>query len=132
MPAPGSDAGRIRIVVAEDHAAIREKLVVRLRQEPDLVVVAAVGDGKSALQSARALRPDMLLLDENMPGLLGSQIADLLYEEGNRVGIVLLSADPGIAKLRLPPTVVRRLAKDQADELLIEAIREAAAFTGRN
>ena len=131
MPAPGPSADRIRVVVAEDHPAIREKLLVRLRREADLLVVAALGDGKSALQSARTLRPDVLLLDENMPGLLGSQVADLLYEEGHRVGIVLLSADPGIAKLQLPPTVVRRLAKDQPEELLIEAIREAAAFTTR-
>jgi len=130
MPAPES-ADRIRVILAEDHPAIREKLVVRLRHEADLVVIAALGDGNAALQSARTLRPDVLLLDENMPGLLGSQIADLLYEEGDRVGIVLLSADPGIAKLRLPPTVVRRLAKDQPDELLIDAIREAAAFTTR-
>ena len=131
MPAPGPSADQIRVVVAEDHPAIREKLLVRLRHEADLVVIAALGDGKAALQSARTLRPDVLLLDENMPGLLGSQIADLLYEEGDRVGIVLLSADPGIATLCLPPTVVRRLAKDQPDEQLIEGIREAAAFTTR-
>jgi DNA-binding NarL/FixJ family response regulator len=118
-------------VLAEDHPAIREKLLVRLRLESDLDVIAALGDGKSALHSARTQRPDVLLLDENMPGLLGSQVADLLYEEGNRVGIVLLSADPGIAKLRLPPTVVRRVLKDRPDEILIAALREAAAFTRR-
>ena len=118
-------------MVAEDHPAIREKLIVRLRLEPDIEIIAAVGDGKAALQSARTMRPDVLLLDENMPRLLGSQVADLLYEEGNRVGIVLISADPGIAKLRLPPTVVRRMAKDEPDEVLIAALHEAAAATKR-
>jgi FixJ family two-component response regulator len=68
---------------------------------------------------------DVLLLDQNMPGLLGSEVAQQLYDEGWRIPIVLLSAEREIATLELPPTVVRRIAKELPFEGLLGALRDA-------
>jgi DNA-binding NarL/FixJ family response regulator len=121
--------GVLRVLFAEDHTVIRESLQLRLEAEPGLALVAVVGDGLQALRAAHTHQPDVLLLDQNMPGLLGSEVAEQLYVEGSSTGIVLLSAERDIFEAKLPGTVVRRVAKDEPYENLIAAIHEAAAFT---
>jgi DNA-binding NarL/FixJ family response regulator len=112
--------------LAEDHPSIREDLRVQLELVPGVRLVAVVANGTHALNAARQFDVDVLLLDQNMPGLLGSEVAERLYDEGSRTPIVLLSAEPEIAALRLPPTVVRRLAKEEPFEVLIAALNEAS------
>lgn len=84
-----------------------------------------VENGTHALNAARHFDVDVMLLDENMPGLLGSQVAQQLYDDGRRTPIVLLSAEREIATLPLPPTVVRRIAKEMPFEVVVGALRDA-------
>ena len=71
MSAATSTGAPIRIVIADDHRLLREGLRKLLEAEPGLVVVGEAEDGEAALELAKALKPDILLLDLAMPRLPG-------------------------------------------------------------
>ncbi|MCT1908102.1 response regulator [Brachybacterium paraconglomeratum] len=78
----------IRVVVAEDHPAVRSGLVALLRSAPDITVVAEAADGPAALEAARAHRPDVVLTDVRMPGATGIEITPRLRETGASVLVI--------------------------------------------
>lgn len=80
--------GPIRVVVAEDHDAVRSGLVTLLDSAPDIAVVGAAADGDAALAAAREHRPDVVLTDVRMPGVTGIDITPALRETGARVLVI--------------------------------------------
>src|SRR5699024_10311786 len=72
----------IRILVADDHPAVRSGLVTLLDAADDVTVVAEAVDGTSALEAARDHRPDVVLTDVRMPGATGIDITPRLRETG--------------------------------------------------
>lgn len=82
----------LRLLLADDHPAFCAGVEAYLSAEPDFEVVGVGTDGHEALRLARELRPDVLLLDLEMPGLSGVDVTEKLVEEDAEVQVLILSA----------------------------------------
>jgi PAS domain S-box-containing protein len=86
-------ARRIRIIVADDHPAVRRSLARLLQTEWDLEVVGEAADGEQALRLARMLRPDFVVMDINMPGMDGIKSTAEISKSIPCVRVLGLSTD---------------------------------------
>ena len=119
----------VRIVLADDHSLFREGLKRILNMEPGLRVVAECGDGETVLKLCRELRPDVVLLDINMPIASGVEATESLFKEMPEVKVVILSIhdDECYVFETLRKGASGYLLKDMETETLIEAIRTVVA-----
>ncbi len=83
--------GKIRVLIADDHAILRDGIRALLAPHADLEVVGEAEDGLQAIEACRRLDPDVLLLDVSMPGLGGVEAAIEIRKENDRVKILVLS-----------------------------------------
>ena len=81
----------IRVLLADDHALLREGLRSLLAAHPGISVVADVGDGREALRRTEELKPDVLVMDVSMPGLNGIEAAHIIRGRYPQTQIVMLS-----------------------------------------
>src|SRR5699024_4949631 len=88
MTTPHPDDPPIRVVVAEDHPAVRSGLVALLETAPDITVVAEAADGRAALAAAHEHRPDVVLTDVRMPCATGIEITPQLRATGASVLVI--------------------------------------------
>lgn len=129
MTGTGRDGGRaITIVLADDHAVVRGALKALLDGQDDLRVVAEATDLKSARTAVRDSKPDVLILDVNLPDGLGVDAVGGLREEAPDTQIVLLTMarDMTLARRALEAGARGYLFKDAAHLELIEAVRQAS------
>src|SRR5699024_6607798 len=105
---------KIRVLLADDQALVRGALSALLRLEPDLDVVAEVGSGDEALEAARASDTQVCLLDIEMPGLDGIDVAAQLTTElpGVRSLIVTTFGRPGYLRRALEAGASGFVVKD--------------------
>ena len=124
-----SKAPSIRIVLADDHAVVRSGLRLLLSSEPDLEVVAEAGDTEEAARYVRGHKPDVLVLDLNMPGESGLALIPRLRDELPETKIVVLTMqrDPAFARQALTAGALGYVIKDAADAELVAAVRLAAS-----
>ena len=117
----------IRVLIADDHALVRDGVRALLATADDLEVVAEAGDGREAVERARETSPDVVLLDIAMPGLGGLAAVPLIQRETPRARILILTqyehADYVRRFLRLG--VAGYVLKKAAGAELISAIRAA-------
>lgn len=81
----------IRILIADDHPLIREGLRRIIELDPQLKVVEEVGDGQGAINQARQLAPDMILMDLKMPGTDGIEASRVIRREFPEIRIIILT-----------------------------------------
>jgi DNA-binding NarL/FixJ family response regulator len=108
----------IRILLADDQDLVREGLRMLLDAEPDLEVVGEAADGQQALAQARALDPDVLLMDVRMPELDGIEATRRLVQVGSRARVLVLTT------FDLDEYVYRALRAGASGFLLKDASRE--------
>ena len=116
---------KIRVLIADDHAILREGLRALLNLTDDIEVVGEAVDGRQAVDLARQLDPDVVLLDIAMPGLGGLEAAIEMRKEGLRPKILILSQyeDREYVRRLLKAGVSGYLLKKSAGAELANSIR---------
>ncbi|KLD78342.1 response regulator transcription factor [Xanthomonas hyacinthi] len=115
----------IRILVVDDHPLLREGMAAVLAAQPDLQLVGEAGDGLQALQAYRTLRPDLVLLDLQLPGLGGIEVIVALRKEFPQARIVVVTAARGDVQ------AVRALEAGASGYLLKSGLRRELVDTVR-
>jgi two-component system response regulator DesR len=119
-------AGPIRVLLAEDQAMIREALAALLSFEDDIEVVAQVGRGDEVAAAAASTRPDVALLDIEMPGMDGLTAAAALRaaSPGTRIVILTTFGRPGYLRRAMESGVSAFIVKDSPAGKLAQTIRK--------
>src|SRR6478736_5734959 len=118
----------IRVLLADDEAMIRSALAALLRLEDDIEVIAECEDGEQAVAEALRLQPDVCLLDLEMPGLDGVQVAEKLNRAiATRCVVVTRHARPGVLRRALASGVSGFLPKSRGANEVAAVIRKVAA-----
>ena len=119
---------KIRILLADDHAVVRKGFRLILNQEGDLEVVGEAGDGEQAVELARELRPDVIIIDVGMPKVNGVEATRRILEYCPESQILILSMynDAVYVRESLRAGARGYLLKDAIDEDLLRAVRAVA------
>jgi two-component system response regulator DesR len=117
----------IRVVIAEDQKMLLGALAALLEMEGDIRVVGRAGNGEEAVKLVREHRPDVCVMDIEMPGMSGLEAAEQLKDTGVKVIILTTFARPGYFERAVKAGVRGYLLKDSPSEELAEAIRSVAA-----
>ena len=118
----------IRIVLVDDHAVVRSGLRLLLDAQDDMEVVGEAGNAKDAVFRARALKPDVILLDVVMPGESGIEVLPQLLKESPETKVLVLSMqdDPSYVREAFAAGASGYVLKEAADEEVVSAVREIA------
>jgi two-component system, NarL family, response regulator NreC len=118
----------LRIVIAEDHTAVREGLVMIVNAEDDMEIVGEAADGHEAIELARKLKPDIVLMDISMPTLNGLRAAATLKRVEPNIKILTLTRHTDEAYLQelFEAGVSGYVLKQSSARQLVTAIRTVA------
>ncbi len=121
------DGVRTRIVLVDDHQMVRQGLRSIIEGHPTLDVVAEVSDGQMAVQVARQLHPDVVLMDINLPKMNGLEATRLITAEFPDMTVIGLSMhdDPKMAQAMRAAGATGYVSKGEAVERLVDVIEEA-------
>ena len=116
-----------RVVLADDHPIVRASIRRLLEKAGDIKVVGEAGDGIETIRLVEELSPDVLLLDVEMPGMKGFEVARRLRAAGAAVRILALSSydDKQYILAMLASGAAGYLTKEEAPLTIIRAVREA-------
>lgn len=116
---------KIRVLIADDHAILREGVRALLAAADDIEVVGQAADGREAIEACRRLDPDVVLMDIAMPGLGGLEAALELRKQGLRARVLVLSQyeDPEYVRRLLKAGAAGYVLKKSAGSDLVGAIR---------
>lgn len=116
----------IQVMIADDHAVVREGLRTLINTEPGLQVVGEAADGHEAVQQTRTLKPDVILLDMVMPHLDGLGAINAIKEEQPEAKILVLTsfADDDKVFPAIKAGALGYLLKNASPQRLLRAIRD--------
>ncbi|HEX4159818.1 MAG TPA: response regulator transcription factor [Rhizomicrobium sp.] len=119
----------IRILVVDDHAALREGVAAMVASEPDIVAAGEAANGAEAIEMFRALRPDVTLLDMQMPVMGGLEALARIRQEFRQARIIVLTTYEGDvhAMRALKAGASGYLLKSSLRKEMIDAIRKVHA-----
>ena len=119
----------IRILIADDHQLLREGIRNFLSLEPDFEIIGEASNGEEAVTKAEALKPDVMLLDINMPKANGIEVASRLKESCPEVRILALTIhdDQNYMMNMIQSGAAGYLLKDVEPSMMVQAIRRVAA-----
>jgi two-component system, NarL family, response regulator NreC len=119
----------IRVVLVDDHAVVRSGLHLLLDAQEDIEVVGEAGNAKDAIFRARALKPDVILLDVVMPGESGIEVLPKLLKESPETQVLVLSMqdDPSYVREAFAAGASGYVLKEAIDEEVVSAVREIAS-----
>jgi DNA-binding NarL/FixJ family response regulator len=121
----------VRVLVADDHGAIRSGLRLMLENADGITVVGEAADGAAAVANARALRPDVVLMDIRMPGVDGIEATRVIVAEGLADVLALTTFDlDDYVRGILAAGAVGFLLKTVGADELVHAVRRVAAGDG--
>jgi len=120
---------RIRIIIADDHGVVREGTRELLQKEVDLDVIGDAGDGEEAVRLSREFKPDVAIVDINMPRLNGIEVTKQVKALSPKTAVLILTAydyDQYVFAL-LDAGAAGYLLKDVPGQELVEAVRAVHA-----
>lgn len=120
---------KIRVLLADDHATMRDGLQALLQAATDIEVVASVGNGRDAINKAISLKPDVIIMDVTMPEMNGIEAAGLLRDKHPEIRIVMLSMHSSSEHVyrALDAGATGYLLKESAGEDIVSAVRTVHA-----
>ena len=115
-----------RLLIADDHALVREGLRTVLSGEEDIQVIAEARDGEEALSSCRELRPDLILMDVRMPVMDGLEATRRIKEEMPQVSVVMVTMheNPDYLFEAIKAGAAGYVLKDASGDRLVGAVRK--------
>jgi two-component system, NarL family, nitrate/nitrite response regulator NarL len=119
---------RATVLIADDHPLYREALEQAIGRRADLELVAAVPDGRAALEQIRELNPDVAVLDMRMPGLRGLDVVEALSRDGSRTRVLMLSAalESSVVYAAVAAGAAGYWSKDAGRDAICDAIAAVA------
>ena len=119
----------IRILIADDHGVVAEGLKHLVEAQPDMEVIACVGDGREAVQQARESQPDVVLMDLSMPELNGADATRAILERDPKCRVIVLSmyAQREYVRRALKAGAAGYVVKRSAAKEVVDAIRAVHA-----
>jgi two-component system, LytTR family, response regulator len=120
----------LRAILVDDEPVARRRLRTLLKAEPDVEIVAECEDGEAALEAVRRLRPDLLFLDVQMPGLDGFDVVELLKPDASPA-VIFVTAYDRYALRAFDVHAADYLLKPFARARLTAAVARASALAGR-
>ena len=119
----------IKLLIADDHAMIREGVKNLISNEPDLKIIGETSEPLTIVESARRLKPDLIILDISMPGKSGLDVLKelKLFHPDVRVLVMSMFPEEQFAKRALKSGAAGYITKDSSPEELLIAIRKTAA-----
>jgi DNA-binding NarL/FixJ family response regulator len=120
---------RSTVVVADDHPLILRSLADLIGAAPDFALLDSVSDGELALQAIRSMRPELAVLDVNMPKLSGIDVMHMIMHDAMRTRVVFLTAEMAPEQVldAIAADVQGIVLKESAPETLLDCMRAVRA-----
>ena len=119
---------KLRVLLADDHAMLREGLAMLINAQDDMEVVGQAANGREAVELAKTLSPDIVVMDVSMPELGGAEASEMIRDSCPDVRVLALTrhADQGYLRRLLQAGASGYVLKKSAADALINALRVVA------